>query len=146
MNQLIYGAIAGIIGGVTIAGVGMIYRTIIGGGFWSLPNGIGGIVLGPETGDTRRFGTATLAGVGLHTVLSAIYGVIVVAVAPFVGHRYVTVGIVFGIAVWLLNYYAIGAVHAGSRRLAQLNPTSVAFGLHALWGLVTGVLAAALIA
>ena len=146
MNEFLYPALAGVVGGVTIAGVGMIYRTIVDGGFWTLPNGIGGIVLGAERGASRDFGLPTLTGVGLHMVLSAIYGIVIVLLAPRIGIGLVPMGLAVGIAVWLFNYYVVGAVHEGSRKLSQLNPVWMAFFLHALFGFVTAVVAQALIA
>ena len=138
-------ALAGIAGGVTIAGVGMIYRAAIGKGFWSLPNGIGGIALGPEAGATRAFGLPTLTGVALHMVLSAIYGIAIVALATVIGIGFVLTGFLVGVAVWLFNYYVVGAVHAGSKQIAELNPVWMAFFLHALYGVVAGVVIQALI-
>ncbi|MBX9730151.1 MAG: hypothetical protein K2X59_02390 [Sphingomonas sp.] len=144
--DIVLPALAGIAGGVTIAAVGMVYRAAIGKGFWSLPNGIGGIALGPDAGATRSFGLATLTGVALHMVLSAVYGIAIVALAPALGIGFVATGFIVGVAVWLVNYYVIGAVHAGSKHLAQLNPVWMAFFLHALYGVVAGIVVQAFIA
>lgn len=146
MEQQFAGAIAGIIGGMTIAAVGMIYRAAIGGGFLSLPNGIGGVVLGGDRGATAAFGIPTFTGVGLHMILSAIYGVLIVELAPRLGLSLVGFGTLFGVLVWLFNYYVVGAFHEGSRRLAQLNPVWMALFLHALFGAVTGIATEALLA
>lgn len=146
MDNYTAGAIAGVAGGLTIAAVGMLAGAMRGTGFWSLPNGIGGIALGPDAGATRAFGVATLTGVAFHVVLSAVYGVVLVYLAHRVTGEYVLTGIALGIAVWLFNHYVVGAVHAGSRKLAQLNPVWLAAGLHALYGLVAGVVVMNLIA
>jgi hypothetical protein len=138
-------AIAGVAGGVAIAGVGMVYRAAIGKGFWSLPNSIGGIALGPEAGASRAFGLTTLTGVALHMVLSAIYGIAIVALAPLLGLGFILTGLLVGVAVWLFNYYVVGAVHAGSKQLAELNPVWMAFFLHALFGVVAGYVVQVLI-
>lgn len=63
-----------------------------------------------------------------------------------IGIGLVPMGLAVGIAVWLVNYYVVGAVHEGSRKLSQLNPVWMAFFLHALFGFVTAVVAQALIA
>ncbi len=68
MNAFTLPALAGIAGGVVIAAVGMAYRAAIGKGFWSLPNGIGGIALGAEQGATLGFGVPTVTGVALHMI------------------------------------------------------------------------------
>lgn len=137
-SSILLPALAGIVGGVTIAGVGMVYRAAIGKGFWSLPNGIGGIALGAEAGATLAFGLPTLTGVALHMVLSAVYGIAIVALAPILGIGLILTGFLVGVAVWLFNYYIVGAVHAGSKQLAELNPVWMAFFLHALYGVVAG--------
>lgn len=145
MENIALPALAGIIGGITIAGVGMVYRAAIGKGFWSLPNGIGGIVLGPDAGAKLNFGGTTLTGVALHMVLSAIYGIATVIIAQRFGLDYVFTGVGVGVAVWLFNYYVVGAVHDGSRQLAKLNPVWMAFFLHALYGGVAGFVAGKLV-
>lgn len=145
MDNYIAGAVAGIAGGLTIAAVGMVYGAATGRGLFSLPNGIGGLVLGSARGDTRSFGVPTVTGVGLHMVLSAIYGVIIILLAQNVTGEYLMTGTVVGVALWLFNYYGVGAVHDGSKKLAGLNPVPVALFLHALFGAVAGIVAHALI-
>ena len=86
-----------------------------------------------------------VTGVGLHMVLSAIYGVVIVALASSLGIGLLATGFLVGVAVWLFNYYVVGRVHAGSKHLAELNPLWMAFLLHALFGVVTGLVAQALI-
>lgn len=146
MNAFTLPALAGISGGLVIAAVGMAYRAAIGKGFWSLPNGIGGIALGAEQGATVGFGVPTVTGVALHMILSAIYGIVTVSLSPKLGLGLVPTGILVGIVVWLFNYYVVGRVHAGSKHLAELNPVWMAFLLHALYGAVTGIVAGLLIA
>ena len=83
MMQLILSALAGAIGGrVNRRLLGMIYSAAVGGGFWSLPNSIGGIVLGPKAGDTRSLGWVTLVGMVFHIALSVLYGVAIVCLPP----------------------------------------------------------------
>lgn len=145
MNIYIAGALAGIVGGLVIAAVGMVYRASTGGGFWTLPNAIGGVALGPEAGATRALGVTTLTGVTLHVILSAIYGIATVLIARQLGSNYIVVGVVLGIALWAVNYVGIASVHAGSRGLAKLNPVGMAVGLHVIFGAVTGLAAASLV-
>ncbi len=132
------GIIAGAAGGMAIAAVGMVMCAARGTGFWALPNAIGGIVLGP-TG--RELGVATLVGVMLHMALSASYGVAVVFAARRITREYIGTAIAFALGLWLVNYYAIGAVLAGAHSLAELNPVWMGAGLHVLFGLVTGLFA-----
>jgi hypothetical protein len=139
-------ALAGVVGGVAIAGVGMVYSAATGGGLWTLPNSIGGIVMGAEAGMTRSFGMVTLVGVGFHMVLSATYGIATVYLARQFSIGFVYAGIAVGIFFWLLNHFLIGSATAGTRKHVQFNPVWLAFGLHALYGAVTGLAAISLIA
>jgi hypothetical protein len=139
--EVILSALAGIVGGVTIAGIGMVYSAITGRGFWTLPNSIGGIVLGASAGDTRSFGVVTLVGVGVHMVLSAAYGIATVYLARKLNIEFVYAGVAVGIFFWLFNHFLLGSTTAGARKHVHFNPTWLAFGLHALYGAVTGLVA-----
>lgn len=143
--QLILSALAGAIGGAAIAGLGMIYSAAVGGGLWSLPNSIGGIVLGPEAGDTRSLGLVTLVGIVFHMALSALYGVAIVYLAQHDSLGYIITGIAVGILIWLSNHLVVGAVLPGAKKHAKFNPLWLAISLHALYGAITGSVAAALI-
>lgn len=139
--QFIDPAIAGAVGGAAIAGIGMVYQAARGNGFWSLPNSIGGIVLGPEAGATRPFGVPTLTGVGFHMVLSAIYGILAVWLAPKLGIGLIATGALVGLVVWGVNHAVIGSVLPGARYHRGVNPLWMAFLLHALYGAITGAVA-----
>lgn len=139
--ELLLSALAGIVGGIVIAGVGMIYSAVSGGGFWSLPNSIGGIVMGVGAGDTRSFGAITLVGVCFHMVLSAVYGVVTVLLSRQFDIGYVYAGIIVGIFFWLVNHFLIGRVTEGARKHVDFNPVWLAFLLHVLYGAATGLAA-----
>lgn len=145
MNEIFAGVMGGIVGGLAIAAVGMIYGALSGRGFWALPNVIGGILLGPAHAATRSLGVPTVIGVVLHAILSAIYGVVIVLIGQHVTHALVLTGVGVGIIVWIVNYYGVGSIHAGSRQVAMLNPVPVALVLHALFGLIASLVAAALL-
>lgn len=135
------GSIAGIVGGLAIAGVGMTLCAVRGTGFWALPNGIAGIAVGPEAGAVRDFGVVTLEGVALHMVLSAVFGVMTLYAARNITREFIGTGIGLGLLLWVVNYYAIGMVIPGAHALAELNPIWMGGGLHALFGAVTGFVA-----
>jgi hypothetical protein len=135
------GAIAGIVGGLVIAGVGMSLSAVRGAGFWSLPNGIAGIVAGPAAGATRDFGVVTIEGVVLHMVLSAVFGAVTLLAIQRITREYVLTGIGLGLALWIFNYYLVGLVVPGAHALAELNPVWIGGGLHFLFGAVTGLTA-----
>jgi hypothetical protein len=138
-------ALAGAVGGASIAAIGMVYGAATGGGFWSLPNSIGGIVLGPDVGDTRSLGLVTLVGICFHMVLSALYGILTVFLAQSLNAGFVSTGIFVGIFVWLFNHFLVGSVLPGAKKHARFNPLWLAFGLHVLYGAITGGVATALI-
>jgi hypothetical protein len=143
--HLILSALAGAISGAAIAGLGMIYSAAVGGGLWALPNSIGGIVVGPKAGDTRSLGLVTLVGMVFHIALSALYGVAIVYLAQRAGSGYIITGISVGILIWLFNHLLIGAVLPGAKKHAKFNPLWLAVCLHALYGAITGGVAAVLI-
>jgi hypothetical protein len=138
-------AFAGIVGGVTIAGVGMLYSAITGGGFWSLPNSIGGIVMGAEAGSTRSFSVVTLVGIVFHMVLSAVYGIATVYLARRLDVGFVFTGIAVGLFFWLFNHFLLGSASEGARKHVEFNPVWLAFLLHVMYGAVTGLVAVAVI-
>jgi len=137
-------AIAGAIGGAAIAGMGMAWRAAAGRGLWTLPNSIGGILLGVEAAASNQFGLTTVTGVALHMVLSAIYGIATLVLAPMLGTSYVATGVLVGLIVWVVNHYGVGAVHAPSHRHAGLNPLWLAAFLHIAYGAITGLVIAQL--
>jgi hypothetical protein len=108
-------ALAGAIDGAAIAAIGMLYSAATGGGFWSLPNSIGGIVLGPEVGDRRSLGLVTFVGICFHMVLSALYGILTVYLAHSFKTGFISTGISVGIFVWLFNRFLVGSVLPGAK-------------------------------
>lgn len=145
MTGYVAGVIGGIVGGLAIAALGMAYGAASGRGLWALPNSIGGLILGPRRADTRVFGVATLVGVALHVLLSAAFGVAIVLLAQGFTHAYLVTGLVAGVALWLINYVAIGAIHLGARGIAKVNPVPIALGLHLLFGFITSVVAVSIL-
>jgi hypothetical protein len=143
--EFLLSALAGIVGGFAIAGVGMIYSAVTGGGFWTLPNSIGGILLGAEAGNTRSFGVATFVGASFHMVLSAVYGIATVYLARRFNVGFVYAGIAVGIFFWLFNHFLIGQATEGARKHVQFNPVWLAFLLHVLYGAVTALVAIPLV-
>lgn len=141
MSGYLAGVIGGIVGGLAIAALGMAYGAASGRGLWTLPNRIGGIILGARRADARSFGVATLVGAALHIVLSAVFGIAIVLLAQDFTHAYLATGLVVGAALWLINYVGIGAIHPGARGVAKLNPVPIALGLHLLFGFITSAVA-----
>ncbi|WP_156673036.1 hypothetical protein [Mycobacterium sp. E3251] len=84
---------------------------------------------------------ATLVGVALHILLSAVFGIAIVLLAQDLTHAYLATGLAAGVALWLINYVGIGTIHLGARGVAMVNPVPVGLGLHLLFGFITGVVA-----
>ncbi len=108
------GAVMGIVAGIAFAMFEMIVAQIMGDGFFMPLRMIGAIVLGQGALEpSYTLATAAIAGVVVHMVLSAIYGAVFGAVASAVGvlraNRGVLVGVatVFGLLLWLVNFYVI---------------------------------------
>jgi hypothetical protein len=135
------GAVAGVVGGLAIAAAGMSLSALRGTGFWSLPNGIAGIAVGPAAGATRDLGLVTLEGVVLHMVLSAVFGVVTLFIIRRLTKEYLLTAVAAGLLLWVINYYAIGSFVPGAHALAELNPVWMGGLLHALFGAVTGLTA-----
>jgi len=76
MMQLILSALAGAIGGASIAGLGMIYSAAVGGGLWSLPNSIGALLPGAKK--HAKYNPLWLA-ISLHALYGAITGAVAAA-------------------------------------------------------------------
>ena len=133
------GGIAGIAGGLVIAAAGMILDAALGVGFWALPNAIGGIALGSAAGASSALGLVTLAGVVLHMMLSAGFGVTTLLATRKITREHVATGVAVGLGLWLVNYYVLGQLSAGAHAVATLNPIWMGGALHALFGAVTGL-------
>jgi hypothetical protein len=111
------GAVMGIVAGIVFAMFEMIVAQIMGDGFFMPLRMIGAIVLGQGALEpSYPLVTAAIAGVVVHMVLSAIYGAVFGAIASAVGvlraNRGALVGAatVFGLLLWLVNFYVIAPV------------------------------------
>ena len=106
------GAIGGIVAGLVFAAFEMIATAAMQGAnalFMPLRM-IGAIALGPAALEpSYALPAAALAGVGVHMALAIVYGIVFAAV--FGGLRSVwgmtALGVAYGTALWLLNFYLI---------------------------------------
>lgn len=115
---LVQGAIGGLIGGLVMAAFLMIYLALTMGAeaFFMPLRMIGAIVLGPAALEPAYpLLTALIAGVLVHMLLSAGFGMIFGALASSVPALLqstvvtVTAAVVAGALLWLVNYYLIAA-------------------------------------
>lgn len=106
------GAIGGIIAGLVFAAFEMIASAAmmgIGAVFMPLRM-IGAIALGPEAVEpTFAIWVAGAAGVVVHIVLAALYGMIFTVIVGGLRSAMwdVLLGFLFGLALWLINFYVI---------------------------------------
>ncbi|HXI16952.1 MAG TPA: hypothetical protein VNM48_11305 [Chloroflexota bacterium] len=137
---LVQGAIGGVIAGLVIAAFLMLYSAFtMGLGALFMPlRMIGGIVLGAGALEpTYPLLTAGIAGVVVHMLISAGFGMIFGAVASFVPALLqstavtVAAATVFGTLTWLVDYYVI-APAAGWTWFTQGDPV-VGFISHAFF-------------
>ncbi len=147
-NQWIkHGILGGVLGGLVIAAFDMVSAAVLMGlqAFFGPLREISAIVLGQQALEpTYPLLTAALLGVLTHMALSIIYGMAfagVVARVPQLRASTMTLVIaasLFGLALWLVNFYLIAPV-AGWTWFAMANPV-VQFIAHTFfYGTVLGI-------
>ena len=119
-SWVIAGLVGGIIAGIVFAMFEMIVAAIMGDGFFAPLMMIGAIVLGqgalPMPEPTIGLSTIVPVGITVHMVLSIIYGAVFAAAASSVGflrnNRWALIGVatVFGIALWIVNFYVVAPI------------------------------------
>jgi hypothetical protein len=106
------GLAGGIIAGLVFAAFEMLASAfMMGAGAFFMPlRMIGAIALGPEALEPGySLWTAGFAGVVVHLVLAIIYGLIFGAVATMLRGAAAVIGLgwIYGLALWLVNFYVI---------------------------------------
>jgi hypothetical protein len=106
------GAIAGIVAGIVFAAFEMIVSALTMGpaAFFMPLRMIGAIALGPEALDPGySIISAGFAGLVVHVVLAVVYGVIFGEIATMLRGQaaFIGAGSIFGLALWLINFYLI---------------------------------------
>jgi hypothetical protein len=114
---LVPGALLGIVAGVAFALFEMLAAWGMGDGFWMPLRMIGAIVLGEEALQASySLPGAAAAGAVIHLALSAVFGAGLGLVAALVRGLttsrgvLVAAGSLYGLALWLVNFYAIAPV------------------------------------
>ncbi|WP_273888695.1 hypothetical protein [Rubrobacter naiadicus] len=148
---VIAGLIGGLIAGVIFAAFEMVVAAIMGQGFFTPLMMIGAIGLGKEALPTPKpmIGLSTIVPVGLaiHMFLSMIYGVVfgafVWGVSFLHGNRLRLVGAatVFGLVLWIVNFYVIAPL--AFSWFAMANPVVQFFAHTFFFGTVLGLLLSA---
>lgn len=131
------GVTGGLIAAVAMMLGEMVITLVMGMDILMPPRMMAGILLGPGALDPAQVDvmSAMLAGMMVHLVLSMIYGIIlatVVAAVPALGTiGSILLGLVFGLALWVVNFYII-APAAGWSWFPQDTDPLVQSSLHAV--------------
>lgn len=107
------GAFFGMVAGVVFILFEMVVDSIRGGEFWMPLRMIGGIPIGEEAMEPGySLGAAVGAGAAVHMGLSALFGATFAAFAWMLRGRaaIVAAASAFGLALWLVNFYAIAPI------------------------------------
>ncbi len=134
-------ALAGLAAGIVMALVAMMATAVMGMGLFAAPAMIAGIVLGPEVAMSPGPGVI-VTGLVLHMLLSMMFGVLFAVLVARVRASTVGLGLFYGIALWIINFYVLSFVSAGARAMAGHEPVALAIGTHLIFGLVLGTIVA----
>ena len=134
------GALAGLAGGIVMAIVAMMITGGMGMGLFAMPAMIAGLVLGTAAAMSGG-AMVVIVGLMLHMMLSAMFGVVFVTLVNYATHEFVWTGLIFGLALWVFNFYVIGAFIPAAHMMAQQEPAWLAIMTHAVFGISTGLLA-----
>ncbi|RWP37453.1 hypothetical protein [Mesorhizobium sp.] len=112
---LLQGAVAGIVAGIVFAAFEMAASAFMMGAeaFFMPLRMIGAIALGPEALDPGYpLLTASIAGVVVHLILAIAYGIVFGEIAAMLRGRaaFIGLGSIFGLALWLVNFYVIAPI------------------------------------
>jgi len=134
------GAVAGVVAGLVFAAFEIIASAVMmGPSAWAMPlRMIGAIALGDRALDPGYpLAAAMVAALGVHLVLSAIYGALFAALAGGLRSGAAIVGLAagYGVVLWLLNFYLIAP--AAFPWFGDADPVTQFIG-HAIFGAVLG--------
>jgi hypothetical protein len=135
--------VAGIVGGLIFAVFEVMATAVMmGAGAAFMPlRMIGGIVLGAEAVDpSYPLITAAIAGVLVHMVLSIAFAIVFAAIVPATAASgtLVLLGIGFGIALWIVNFFVIAPMAGWNWFPEQTNPIVQVLAHGLFFGLPVG--------
>ncbi|MGC8484194.1 MAG: hypothetical protein ACP5O6_00970 [Candidatus Baltobacteraceae bacterium] len=134
------GATAGLLGGIAMALVAMMATAALGMGLFAAPTMIGGIALGPEA-VMRGGAEIIMVGLALHMMLSIMFGLVYAFFVNTWTHEIWATGIVLALALWVFNFYGVGAILPGAHLMAQKEPLFLAVMTHVVFGAVMAYVA-----
>lgn len=139
------GVLAGIIAGISFALFEMIIAWILQGNFFGPLRMIGAMLLGEEAlNPAYSLIQAGMAGIIVHIMLSAFYGAFFGALAAYFPvlaaspGRLILSAAVFGLFLWIVNFYVFAPLFGWNWFTEQTNPLVQFIGHTLFFGVVLG--------
>ncbi len=137
------GIVGGVVAGIAMAMVAMIWTMLAGAGFWRPMDLIASILLGKSaiTGGFQLI--PEFLGMVIHLMLSAVFGLIFAAVAArtsWSSGAIIGAGLAYGLLLWIVNVVIIDTLFIPAG--LSLAPTLLMVVVHLVYGLVLGLIAA----
>jgi hypothetical protein len=133
------GAVAGIVGGIVIAGALVVQNVAGGRGFWTAFKGAAAPFLGERVMAPGFDAGAVLLGSLCHFAISIGWGVLFGLIAyGFSKGATVALGAAWGLVVWVGMYYVLLPM-VGLGEMARSSPVGMAILNHLLFGLGVGI-------
>ena len=139
MTTLGKSALFGLLAGMMMAMAGMMMTAAIGTGFFALPAMMGDIIFGPEATVAGGAGVV-LAGLMLHMMLSAMFGVVFALIVQRWPKDAIGTGAIFGIALWYMNFHLLARFSPAAAAMAAMTPAWIAIATHLIFGVAIGAL------
>lgn len=142
--QMGYGKAAawGLVAGIVMALVTMMITALMGMGLWAMPAMIAALVLGPSAMMGVTAGVIMI-GLAIHMVLSMMFGFVYATIVNFFSHESIVTGTLFGLLLWIVNFYVVGLFIPGAQMMAQHEPIWLAIMSHLVFGVTLGLLSRA---
>jgi hypothetical protein len=137
------GIVGGIIAGIAMAMVAMVWMALAGQGFWKPMDLIASILLGKGAINPGFQVVPELLGMMIHLALSALFGLVfafVVAHTSWSSGAIIGAALAYGLLLWIVNVVIIDTLFIPAG--LSLAPTIVLVVVHLVYGLVLGLVAA----
>lgn len=136
-SRIASGAVWGIVAGVVFAMMSMVYGAVAGPGLWAPPRMIATMV-GFEMGASFA-AVPVMLGLGIHMMLSALYGAAFAVVAGGLERTALLVGgLAFGIVLYVVNFHVMTQLEPfAAFRMMTGNWFEIA--VHGVYGLILAI-------
>ncbi len=137
------GIVGGVVAGIAMAMVAMVWMMLAGAGFWKPMDLIASILL-DKSAITGGFQVVPeLLGMMIHLMLSAVFGLIFAAVAAqtsWSSGAIIAAALAYGLLLWIVNVVIIDTLFIPAG--LSLAPTLLIVVVHLVYGLVLGLVTA----